>query len=144
MKIEATNKKISTTYLVSMTDVIFLLLIFLMLASNFITQTGINVRLPGSSSGIQHNLKSIEIVYTKNNQILMNNILMDIEQFQNILPAYYQSKDQVVRLVADKEVKLQDVISIMDIIRNTGFEKITIATYKISQPANESPVSNQN
>jgi biopolymer transport protein ExbD len=137
MKVETTNKKISTTYLVSMTDVIFLLLIFLMLASNFITQTGINVRLPGSSSGIQHNLKTIEVVYNKNNQIIMNNILMDVEQFRNILPTYFQSKEQVVRLVADKEVKLQDIISVMDIIRNTGFEKITIATYKITQQANE-------
>jgi biopolymer transport protein ExbD len=144
MKIEATNKKISTTYLVSMTDVIFLLLIFLMLASNFITQTGINIRLPGSSSGVQHNLKTLEVIYTRNNLIIINNIQMDIEQFRNILPAYYQSKEQVVRLVADKEVRLQDMINIMDIIRNSGFDKITIATYKVAQKVDESPVSNQN
>jgi len=137
MKVETTHKKISSTILISLTDVIFLLLIFLMLASNFLTQTGLNVRLPGSSSGIQHNLKSIEVVYNKNHEIILNSILMDVEQFKNILPTYFVSEEQVVRLMADKEVSLQDVIAVMDIIRNSGFEKITIATFKVNQDAIE-------
>lgn len=137
MKVETTHKKISSTILISLTDVIFLLLIFLMLASNFLTQTGLNVRLPGSSSGLQHNLKSIEVVYNKNHEIILNSILMDVEQFKNILPTYFVSDEQVVRLMADKEVSLQDVIAIMDIIRNSGFEKITIATFKVNQDAIE-------
>jgi biopolymer transport protein ExbD len=131
MKVNTTHKRISATYLTSLTDVIFLLMIFLLLASNFITQTGINVKLPGSSSGMQQTLKTIEVVYKQNNEIILNNILMDIEQFKDILPTYYTNEDQAVRLIADKNVTLQDVISVMDIIRNSGFEKITIATYKI-------------
>lgn len=131
MKVNTTHKRISATYLTSLTDVIFLLMIFLLLASNFITQTGINVKLPGSSSGMQQTLKIVEVVYKQNNQIILNNILMDLEQFKDILPTYYNNEEQAVRLIADKDVTLQDVISIMDIIRNSGFEKITIATYKI-------------
>jgi len=137
MKVVTTHKRISATYLISLTDVIFLLLIFLMLASNFITQTGINVRLPGSSSGIQHNLKTIEIVYNKDRQIILDGIQMDTEMLKTILPAYFVSNEQVVRLISDKEVTLQEVISIMDIIRNTGFEKITIATFKINSATDE-------
>lgn len=131
MKVNTTHKRISATYLTSLTDVIFLLMIFLLLASNFITQTGINVKLPGSSSGMQQTIKVIEVVYKRNNEIILNNILMDLDQFKDILPTYYTSEEQAVRLIADKDITLQDVISIMDIIRNTGFEKITIATYKI-------------
>lgn len=131
MKVNTTHKRISATYLTSLTDVIFLLMIFLLLASNFITQTGINVKLPGSSSGMQQTIKVIEVVYKRNNEIILNNILMDLDQFKDILPTYYTSEEQAVRLIADKDITLQDVISIMDVIRNTGFEKITIATYKI-------------
>jgi len=131
MKVNTTHKRISATYLTSLTDVIFLLMIFLLLASNFITQTGINVKLPGSSSGMQQTIKVIEVVYKRNNEIILNNILMDLDQFKDILPTYYTSEEQAVRLIADKDITLQDVISIMDIIRNAGFEKITIATYKI-------------
>lgn len=138
MKLANTHKKISATYLISLTDVIFLLLIFLMLASNFITQTGINVRLPGSSSGIQHSLKTLEIVYNQDRQIILDNIQMDTEMLKTILPAYFVSTEQVVRLISDKDVTLQEVIAIMDIIRKTGFEKITIATFKLNLPTNES------
>ena len=136
MKLKNTHKKISATYLISMTDVIFLLLIFLMLASNFITQTGINVRLPGSSSGVQHNFKTIEIIYNQDRQIILDNIQMDPEMLKTLLPAYFVSEEQVVRLVADKEVSLQEIINIMDIIRTTGFDKITIATFKVNNQDN--------
>ncbi|MFO7660659.1 MAG: biopolymer transporter ExbD [Candidatus Cloacimonadaceae bacterium] len=137
MKLQNSHKRISSTYLISLTDVIFLLLIFLMLASNFITQTGINVRLPGSSSGVQHNFKTIEIVYNQDRQIILDNIQMDAEMLKTILPAYFVSNEQVIRLISDKEVSLQEIIAIMDIIRNTGFEKITIATFKINLPTDE-------
>ncbi len=136
MKITTTQKRISSTYLTSLTDVIFLLLIFLMLASNFITQTGINVRLPGSSSGMAQTFKVIEVIYKPNNEIILNNILMDVNQFKDILPTYYSDKEQAVRLIADKSLSLQEVITVMDIIRNSGFEKITIATYKIPKTEN--------
>jgi len=132
MKVTTTHKRISATYLTSLTDVIFLLLIFIMVASNFVTQAGLNVQLPGSSSDIQQTLKSIEIVCKEKDKIILNNILMDFEQFKSILPLYYTDKEQVVRLICDKEIILQDVVTIMDIIRNSGFDKITIATIKVS------------
>lgn len=132
MKVETTHKRISTTVLISLTDVIFLLLIFLMLASNFITQSGINVRLPGSSSGVEQNLRTLEVVYNNRDDIVLNSIKMNLEQFQSDLPYYFKDKEQVVRLISDKGTSLQEVIGIMDIIRNTGFEKITIATIKVS------------
>lgn len=131
MKIETSHKKISSTILISMTDVIFLLLIFLMLASNFVTQSGINVRLPGSSSGNLQTLKMIEIILNKNNDVILNGIQMDLDNFKNILPTYFESEEQVVRLIADKEVALQDVVSVMDVIKLSGFDKITIATIKV-------------
>ncbi len=137
MKVETKHKRISTSVLISLTDVIFLLLIFLMLASNFITQSGINVRLPGSSSGVQQNLRTLEVVYNNRDDIVINNIKMNLEQFQTDLPFYFKDKEQVVRLVSDKSTSLQEVIGIMDILRNTGFEKITIATIKVSNTTNE-------
>jgi len=40
MKLRVSKQRISTTMLISMTDVIFLLLLFLLIASNFVSQTG--------------------------------------------------------------------------------------------------------
>lgn len=130
MNISTKKKLISSTLLISLTDVIFLLLIFLMLVSNFVTQTGINVRLPGSSSGTKHLDTLIEIVYINDNEILFDNTKMELSSLKNVLPTYFKSKEQVVKLSADKEMSLQKIIDVMDIIRLSGFEKITIATNK--------------
>lgn len=130
MNISTKKKLISSTLLISLTDVIFLLLIFLMLVSNFVTQTGINVRLPGSSSGTKHLDTLIEIVYINDNEILFDNTKMELSSLKKVLPTYFKSKEQVVKLSADKEMSLQKIIDVMDIIRLSGFEKITIATNK--------------
>ena len=137
MKIENKHKRMATTLLTSMTDVVFLLLVFITLASSFVIQSGINIRLPGSSSGVQQNLRTLEVIFTSKDDIVLNNIKMDIVQFQSTIPYYFKSNEQVVRLIADKATSIQDVIGIMDILRNTGFEKITIATQKVNTTANE-------
>jgi biopolymer transport protein ExbD len=99
-----------------------------MLISNFVTKTGINVRLPGSASGSQQMDKLIEITYLNDNEIVLDNVTMNINNLKLLLPQYYKNKDQVVRLSANKEISLQNIINIMDIIRVSGFDKITIAT----------------
>ena len=50
MKLEISKKKISSTVLISMTDVIFLLLIFLLIASNFAAQTGLRLNTPSAKT----------------------------------------------------------------------------------------------
>jgi len=133
MKVQTTKKKISETFLISMTDVVFLLLIFLMLTSNFVTQAGIKVRLPGSTSGTQQAGEIIHITYINPSQIILNDKMMDINQLRILLPGFFHSKEQTVRLYTDQNTVLQEVIGIMDIIRNTGFEKITIATKQLAK-----------
>jgi biopolymer transport protein ExbD len=130
MKITTTNKKISGTLLISLTDVIFLLLIFLMLVSNFVNQTGIRVRLPGSTSSAQQTYKTLDVIYKSPQEIQVFKIKMSLAEFKIVLPSLYKSPDQTVRLVADRDTSLQELISFMDIIRQAGFEKISIATYK--------------
>jgi biopolymer transport protein ExbD len=137
MKFETTHKRMATTLLTSLTDVVFLLLVFITLASNFVIQSGINIHLPGSTSGVKENFRTLEVIYNNKDDIVLNNIKMDLGQFQTDLPFYFKNNDQVVRLISNKDTSLQEIISIMDIHRNSGFEKITIATRKISQPANE-------
>jgi biopolymer transport protein ExbD len=137
MKIETSHKRMATTLLTSMTDVVFLLLIFITLASNFVIQSGINIRLPGSTSGVKQNLRALEIVYNSKESIVFNDIQMDMTQFMTTIPYYFKSNEQVVRIIADKNTSIQDIISLMDILRNTGFEKITIATQKVDKAANE-------
>ena len=131
MKVNTSKRKISTTVLISMTDVIFLLLIFLLIASNFSSQTGIPVKLPGSSSASRQTHQVLNLVYRGGDTVDFNGRTLPISDLQATLKPEFKSPDQVVRLSSQKTAELQNVIRVMDAIRSAGFEKIFVATETI-------------
>ena len=53
-------------------DVVFLLLIFFMLSSHFVTQPGIKITLPTAVTAKRHPEEDIIVYITKDNQIYLN------------------------------------------------------------------------
>lgn len=133
MRVKTSKRKISTTVLISMTDVIFLLLIFLLIASNFSSQTGIPIKLPGSATANRQAHQVLNLVYSGGETVEFNGRTIPVSQLQNVLKPEYKSRDQVVRLSAQKTAELQNVIRVMDAIRLAGFEKIFVATETIDK-----------
>lgn len=131
MKLSLSKKKISTTMLISMTDVIFLLIIFLLIASNFASQTGLPIRLPGSVSADRQTLETINITYFQDGTLYYNGKSISMEQLSSSLQSDFQDEQQVVRLSAEDDMALQRVIAVMDIIRQSGFERIFVATQQV-------------
>lgn len=114
--------------LISMTDVIFLLIIFLLIVSNFSSQTGLPVHLPGSSTASRHTLQSISITYFADGKVFYDNDPISITDLENRLKADFVNVEQVVRISAEEVVALQEIISLMDTIRQAGYQKIFVAT----------------
>lgn len=133
MKLGISSKKISSTVLISMTDVIFLLLIFILVASNFTVQTGLPFKLPGSVSRQRQTEEVLHIIYSNDQDILFNDASYDLEDLGPALKDEFVHVDQVVRLSADESTPLQNVISVMDVIRGAGFERIFIATEPVQE-----------
>ncbi len=134
MKLGISQKKISSTVLISMTDVIFLLLIFLLIASNFAAQTGLPFKLPGSVSQERQTRQILHIQYLNKDQIIFMDKTYTQETLGEALKAEFSSPDQVVRLSADKNTPLQNVINLMDEVRGAGFERVFVATEPVPQP----------
>jgi biopolymer transport protein ExbD len=111
-----------------MTDVIFLLIIFLLIVSNFSSQTGLPVRLPGSDTATRHTLQNLSITYYADDRVYYNDEPVSLEILQARLVEDYQDPEQVVRISAEDIVPLQKIINLMDSIRKAGFEKIFVAT----------------
>ncbi len=133
MQIKTSKKKISSTILISMTDVIFLLIIFLLIASNFASQTGLPIRLPGSHSAVRQTHQVIQIVYASPDNVLFMGERTDMAELQELLALHFESREQVVRLSADFQTPLQTIIEIMDKIRAAGYDRIFVATEAIKQ-----------
>jgi biopolymer transport protein ExbD len=128
VKLSLSRKKISSTMLISMTDVIFLLIIFLLIVSNFSSQTGLPVKLPGSETATRHTLQNISITYYADGRMFYNEENVDIQELKERLEEDYSDPGQVVRISAEDVVALQQIINLMDTIRNAGYEKIFVAT----------------
>lgn len=128
MKLKVSQKKISSTVLISMTDVIFLLIIFLLLSSNFASQTGLPIKLPASTSSQRQAQQVIHVIYERDDSILLLDKRYSLDNLEPALAKVFVNKNQVVRLSAEKSTELQKVISLMDVIRSAGFERIFVAT----------------
>ncbi len=134
MKLGISRKKISSTVLISMTDVIFLLLIFLLIASNFAAQTGLPFKLPGSVSQERQTRQVLHIQYESDSKIVFLDKTYTMETLRPALEKEFSNPDQVVRLSAEKSTPLQNVISLMDVVRESGFERVFVATEPVVRP----------
>jgi biopolymer transport protein ExbD len=128
VKLSLSKKKISTTMLISMTDVIFLLIIFLLIVSNFSSQTGLPVRLPGSHTATRHTLQSLSITFYADGRLFYNEAEISMEELPDSLKRDFVDIEQVVRISAEDIIPLQQIINLMDSIRSAGYQKIFVAT----------------
>jgi len=129
MVIKTRKKRISTLGLISFTDVIFLLLIFLLISSNFITHSGIKVDLPGSNSQQNEFNKNISLTLTKNNEIFLNNEAVSWVELPEVLNRkLIEDPEQVVVVRADETVELKNVVKLLDIAKLSGTNRFFIAT----------------
>ena len=71
MKFEISNKPLAVFSYSSLTDIVLLLVIFFLLTSQFVIQTGVKVKLPGSQTNEQAELTQLVVTITSENAILV-------------------------------------------------------------------------
>ncbi len=58
---------------------------------------------------------------------------IEIKELETVLQQKYQNPEQVVRIAVEKQVPVQKLINLMDIVRNSGYERIFVATTVLEQ-----------
>lgn len=126
MGLQSKHKVDSAFSMSSMTDIIFLLLIFFMLTSSFITPSGLPVNLPSSESS-DIVMQEITVTVTKDLRFSVNDKVVSREQVKTELTNLLQNKKGQVVLHIDKEVPVEHLVEIGGIA--AGLEaNVTIAT----------------
>ncbi|HLU89162.1 MAG TPA: biopolymer transporter ExbD [Cyclobacteriaceae bacterium] len=111
MALQAKNKIEASFSMSSMTDVIFLLLIFFMLTSSFITPSGLPVNLPSSlTSDII--MQEVTVTITKDLKYSVNEKIVSREEIKNELTLLLQDKKGQVVLHIDKDVPVEYLVEI--------------------------------
>ena len=108
-------------------DVIFLLLIFFMLSSNFTQPTAINVRLPKAvTSDVLHD-ENLMIVVTSENIMYLNDKVITLGELREVLSKGHNSKRPVL-IKADRRASVGRIVDVWDLGRTLGIERINVAT----------------
>ncbi|MBC5991822.1 MULTISPECIES: ExbD/TolR family protein [Pontibacter] len=112
----------------SMTDIIFLLLIFFMLTSNFVTPSGLPVSLP-SSKASDITMQKISVTISKDLQYYLNDKPIALEQIEPELAALLQggTEQGAVVLHVDKTVPVEHLVKVAGIAKNLN-ASVTLAT----------------
>ena len=111
MALQSKNKIEASFSMSSMTDVIFLLLIFFMLTSSFITPSGLPVNLPSSiTSNIV--MQEVTVTVTKDLKYSINEKVISREEIKNELTLLLQDKKGQVVLHIDKDVPVEYLVEI--------------------------------
>ncbi len=114
MDIKPKNKVDTGFSMSSMTDIVFLLLVFFMLTSSFITPSGLPVNLPSSKSSTIV-LQKVSITITKDLQYYVNDKKVPFSGIENALKAELQGKEGVVVLHIDKTVPTEEFVNVAGI-----------------------------
>ena len=126
MGLQQKNKVDASFSMSSMTDIIFLLLIFFMLTSSFITPSGLSVNLPSSETS-DIVMQEVSVSVTKDLQFSVNDQLVTREQLKSVLTPLLEGKKGQVVLHLDKEVPVEYLVEIGGIAAGLG-ANVSIAT----------------
>jgi len=112
--------------IVPMIDIMmFLLVFFVMIVLHMIPDSGVTLSLPGATTAQQLPHTQVVIVIDQSGNTHVQNQTMT----PDALAAYLQNlKNTDVIIAGDKGTKLQQLMSVMDIVRKAGITNIGIAT----------------
>lgn len=126
MNLKSTNKVEVSFSMASMTDLIFLLLIFFMLTASFVTPSGLPVNLPTSKASTIE-VQKVSVTVTKALQYYVNDKPVTKATLEAALKPLLDSPAGVVVLHIDESVPTKELVYVAGIA--TSLEaRVTIAT----------------
>ncbi|MEG8945876.1 ExbD/TolR family protein [Rosettibacter firmus] len=131
MKFETSNKPLSIFAYSSLTDIVMLLLIFFLLTSQFVIQTGVKVKLPGAKNNEQIAPAKMIVTITEQGRIFLGSEEIGIDKLAGKLELTKRTtRENNLIIRADKSVKIDLIIRVIDAAKGIGIDRFTIETEK--------------
>ncbi len=113
----------------SLIDVLFLLLIFFLVSTTFLSQPAIKLELPKAQHSDVIRQKSIVIYIDRRERVYLNDEPMDIPLLKEALrKKLKETGERSVILKADSQASHGAVIEVMDIAKGLGVKKLIVST----------------
>ena len=116
------------TDMTPMIDMVFILVIFLLVNTSFVKETGINVTRPSAQTAVRQEHGNILIGIRDNGEIWMENRPVDVRAVRaHVERLHAENPDGAVVIVADQGAKTGVLVRVMDQARLAGVPNVSIA-----------------
>ena len=117
-----------------MLDIVFIMLIFFIVTTSFVKESGIEVNRPSAKTGAVKTQANIVVGIRANGDVWIDKRLVDFRAVRaNVSRLHLENPLGSVIITADKETKTQDLLQVVDQIRLAGIMNPAIATESESQ-----------
>ena len=123
MNIRGRNKVTPEFNMSSMTDIVFLLLIFFMIASTLVSTNAIDILLP-KASGKTENKTSVAVTIDKDTNYFIDQKVSPANLENELINLLSAKSQQNIVLRAEKTVAVDHVVKVMDIANRNKFKVI--------------------
>jgi biopolymer transport protein ExbD len=111
-------------------DCVFILLIFFIVTTTFVEETGVEVDKPQAASAVQLEKNSILIAVTTKGEVVYGGRDIGIAGVRPLVKRMLQSEDLPVIVQADRDVPSGLFVRVIDEAKLGGAEKVSVATRK--------------
>ena len=114
--------------LTPMMDIVFIMLIFFIVTTSFVKETGVDISRPNAETAVRDEKGNILVAITENNEIWIDKRRVDLKAVRaNIERLKIEYPEGSVIIQADMLSKSGLLVETMDQIRLAGIQNISIA-----------------
>jgi biopolymer transport protein ExbD len=114
-----------------MLDVVFIMLIFFIVTTSFVKETGVTVSRPSASSAEKVKKGNILIAIKDTGKVWIDKREVDIRAVRSVVEKMHaENPEGSAVIIADRGSRTGDLVTVMDQIKAAKVEKISIAATK--------------
>ena len=113
-----------------MIDCVFLLLIFFIVTSVFVEETGVEVNKPSAVSAADLEKQSLMVALTSSGKIVYGDREIDINSVRGIISQQLHNRDIPVIIMADRKSSTGQLVELMDECKLGGATRVSVAAQR--------------
>jgi biopolymer transport protein ExbD len=134
MKLATPYRHRNREHLGALVDIVFLLLVFFMLAGRITSPDPLAVKPPESTAEAAVDQGEIRIVLTADGRVALNDKQVERDSLGLLLkPQLAAEPNATIDLKADAEVATGEVIRVMKVLRDAGVKSVHVLTQKANR-----------
>jgi biopolymer transport protein ExbD len=137
-ELERRKKADTSLNIAPLIDIVFLLLIFFVLSSHFVSHKGFKVKLPKAVSATTQKNEQVMVFIDKEGGIYLNDSEIKLTQLRSLIRSELnKANSKTVVIKADEDVPLGLAVKVMDVAKEANADGLVISTKTASDEKNK-------